>query len=130
MGATYNPGMNVLVVDDSRIMRNIVKNCLVANKRFQNVQFHDAADGIEAQAVLDREKIELLLLDWNMPRLNGLELVKKLRADPRYDRLPIIMVTSEAAKYNVIEAVKAGVNDYLIKPVSEKNLMEKIDRVL
>jgi two-component system chemotaxis response regulator CheY len=111
-------------------MRNIVKNSLVASKRFQDVQFFDAGDGVEAQGVLEKQKIELLLLDWNMPRLNGLDLVKKLRADPRYDRLPIIMVTSEAAKYNVIEAVKAGVNDYLIKPVSERNLMEKIDRVI
>jgi two-component system chemotaxis response regulator CheY len=122
--------MNVLVVDDSRIMRNIVKNCLLANKRFQDVEFHDAADGVEAAAMLEKIKVDLLLLDWNMPRLNGLDLVKKLRADTKYDRLPIIMVTSEAAKYNVIEAVKAGVNDYLIKPVSEKNLMEKIDRVM
>ena len=126
----YNPGMNILVVDDSRIMRNIVKNSLTSSKRFAEVNFFDAGDGIEAQAILDKNQIELLLLDWNMPRLNGLDLVKKLRADTKYDRLPIIMVTSEAAKYNVIEAVKAGVNDYLIKPVNERNLMEKIDRVL
>ncbi len=122
--------MNILVVDDSRIMRNIVKNSLTSSKRFQEVNFHEAGDGVEAFAILEKHKIQLLLLDWNMPRLNGLDLVKKLRADPRFDRLPIIMITSEAAKYNVIEAVKAGVNDYLIKPVSEKSLMEKIDRVL
>lgn len=121
--------MKVLVVDDSRIMRNIVKNCFAATNRFKDVTYFDAGDGVEALRILEDNQIDLLLLDWNMPRLNGLELVKRLRADSKYDRLPIIMITSEAAKYNVIEAVKAGVNDYLIKPVSERNLLEKIDRV-
>jgi len=126
----YNPAMTVLIVDDSRIMRKIIKNSLVATKRFAEVEFVDASDGVEALQVLETIPVELLLVDWNMPRLNGLELVKKLRSDIRFLGLPIIMITSEAAKYNVIEAVKAGVNDYLIKPVSEKGLMEKIDRVL
>ena len=126
----YNRSMTILVVDDSRIMRNIIKNSLAGNKRFADVEYLEAADGIAALQFLEQQEINLLLLDWNMPRLNGLELVKKLRAEPRYDRLPIIMITSEAAKYNVIEAIKAGANDYLIKPVSERNLLEKIERVL
>jgi two-component system chemotaxis response regulator CheY len=71
-----------------------------------------------------------MLLDWNMPQLNGLELVKKIRNDAKFSALPVIMITSEAAKYNVIEAVKAGVSDYLIKPVNEKSLMEKLKRVM
>ena len=122
--------MTILVVDDSRIMRNIIKNSLLAIRRFADADYLDAADGAEALKILEQQTINLLLLDWNMPKLNGLELVKKLRAEQRYDRLPIIMITSEAAKYNVIEAVKAGVNDYLIKPVSERTLLEKIERVL
>ncbi|GAB6090404.1 response regulator [Spirochaeta dissipatitropha] len=121
--------MNILVVDDSRIMRNIVKNTVANHRILKTSTFLEASDGIEAQNVMDENQIDLLLLDWNMPRLNGIELVQQLRNDPRYNKLPIIMITSEAAKYNVIEAVKTGVSDYLIKPVSEKNLMQKIKRL-
>lgn len=121
--------MNILVVDDSRIMRNIVKNTVANHRILKNSLFLEASDGIEAQNVMDENQVDLLLLDWNMPRLNGIELVQQLRKDPRYSDLPIIMITSEAAKYNVIEAVKSGVSDYLIKPVSEKNLMQKIKRL-
>lgn len=117
--------MKILVVDDSRIMRNIVKNTL---KSMYDVEdgFVEAEDGEEAFKILESKVIDLVLLDWNMPRLNGLDLVKKLRKMDQYKTLPIIMVTSEAAKYNVIEAVKAGVNDYLVKPVTEKNLYNKV----
>ena len=121
--------MRILIVDDSRIMRNIVKNTL-KSLRYPAETFLEAADGDEAWAILEAQEVSLLLLDWNMPGLNGLELVKKLRATAKFLSLPIIMVTSEAAKYNVIEAVKAGVSDYLVKPVNEKNLEEKIRRVL
>ncbi|MBI9100680.1 MAG: response regulator, partial [Spirochaetaceae bacterium] len=73
--------------------------------------------------------IDILLVDWNMPQLNGLDLVKKLRSHNKYVKLPIIMITSEAAKYNVIEAVKAGVNDYLIKPIGDLALLRKIELI-
>jgi len=121
--------MRILIVDDSRIMRNIVRNTLKALKYSDDV-FLEAADGDQAWSVLEAEEVSLLLLDWNMPGLNGLELVKRLRATAKFQALPIIMVTSEAAKYNVIEAVKAGVSDYLVKPVNETNLEEKLRRVL
>ena len=121
--------MRILIVDDSRIMRNIVKNTLKGLK-FPDDTFLEAPDGQLAWEILEAQNIHLLLLDWNMPNLNGLDLVKKLRAVPRHKNLPIVMVTSEAAKYNVIEAIKAGVNDYLVKPVTEKGLEEKIRRVL
>jgi two-component system chemotaxis response regulator CheY len=120
--------MRILIVDDSRIMRNIVKNTL-KSLHYSDEIFLEASDGHQAWEILDANEISLLLLDWNMPALNGLELVKKLRAVAKFQTLPIIMVTSEAAKYNVIEAVKAGVSDYLVKPVTEKNLEEKIRRV-
>lgn len=121
--------MSVLIVDDSRIMRNIVKNCL-RRLEFDEEKFFEASNGVEAFELLEHKEIELLLVDWNMPQLDGLSLVKKLRSDQKYEDLPIIMVTSEAAKYNVIEAVKAGVNDYMVKPVNEKALHEKISRLL
>lgn len=121
--------MNILIVDDSRIMRNIVKNSLLKNKNFSFFAV-EADNGEDAFDLIEKGGIDLLLLDWNMPRLNGLELVQKLRSMDEYQKLPIIMITSEAAKYNVIEAVKAGVNDYLIKPIQDKDLMKKIEQVL
>lgn len=120
--------MRILVVDDSRIMRNIIKNTLIYfNEPDEN--FYEAADGAEALTILEAENIDLLLLDWNMPLLNGLDLVKRLRAMDRFKNLPIIMITSQAAKYNVIEAIKAGVNDYIVKPVSESGLLNKIKKL-
>ncbi len=121
--------MKILVVDDSRIMRNIVKNSLLKEKN-KNYEFVEADNGIDAFNILEQEHIDLLLVDWNMPHLNGLDLTKELRALKKHIKLPIIMITSEAAKYNVIEAVKAGVNDYLIKPVKDDVLLEKIAQVL
>jgi len=110
-------------------MRNIVKNAITKHPRFTGAFCHEAGDGAEALRIIEKNKIDLVLLDWNMPMMNGIELVKKLRARPEHAKLPIIMITSEAAKYNVIEAVKAGVNDYLIKPVSDRMLIEKLDRL-
>lgn len=120
--------MKILVVDDSRIMRNIVKNC-VSGGQLPSSEFFEAADGKQALEIIEKEQLDLVLLDWNMPNLNGIELVKLLRGKERFKLLPIIMITSEAAKYNVIEAVKAGVNDYVIKPVSEAFLIDKIKKV-
>lgn len=121
--------MTILVVDDSRIMRNIIKNSLSQIPRFSGVDYLEAGDGAEAWKVIESKQIDLLLLDWNMPLLNGIELVKRIRSDTRFKVLPIVMITSEAAKYNVIEAVKAGVNDYLVKPVTDRSLLEKIERL-
>ncbi|MFW5801495.1 MAG: response regulator [Spirochaeta sp.] len=122
--------MKILVVDDSRIMRNIVKNTVISHRDLRDSEFMEASDGVTALDILHTNAIDLLLLDWNMPRLNGIELVRELRCSEQFARLPIIMITSEAAKYNVIEAVKTGVSDYIIKPVSEKALLEKIRRVM
>lgn len=117
----------VLVVDDSRIMRNIVKNTFTS----LNVpcDFVEAGNGKEALFQLEKHRIDLVLLDWNMPELSGLDFLKQVRAMEAYKGLPIIMVTSEAARYNVIEALKNGATDYIIKPVNEKSFREKILKV-
>lgn len=117
----------VLVVDDSRIMRNIVKNTFAS----MNIpcQFVEAGNGKEALYMLEKNEIHLILLDWNMPELSGLDFLKKIRAVEKYKNLPVIMVTSEAARYNVIEALKNGATDYIIKPVNEKNFREKISKI-
>jgi two-component system chemotaxis response regulator CheY len=117
----------VLVVDDSRIMRNIVKNTFSQLKI--PCLFIDAANGIEALQKLQTDPVDLILLDWNMPELSGIEFLKKVRAQEKYKNLPVIMVTSEAAKYNVIDALKSGATDYIIKPINEKNFIEKLSRL-
>ena len=122
--------MNILVVDDSRIMRNIIKNTLDNCGKYGKINYFEAQDGMSAFREITDNDIDLLLLDWNMPRLNGLDLVKKLRKIDAFASLPIIMITSEAAKYNVIEALKAGVSDYVVKPVPEKKLIQKIGRLV
>ncbi|MDR1030956.1 MAG: response regulator [Treponema sp.] len=117
----------VLVVDDSRIMRNIVKNTFSLMKI--PCQFIEASNGQEALLQLQSHKINLVLLDWNMPQLSGIDFLKQARAQPEYAKLPIIMITSEAAKYNVIEALKAGATDYIIKPVNERNFRDKLAKI-
>ena len=114
----------ILVVDDSRIMRNIVKNTFAELKI--PCQYLEAGDGKKAFQLLETNKVNLVFLDWNMPEMDGMEFLKKVRAMPDYKDLPIIMVTSEAAKYNVVEALQNGATDYIVKPVQEKVFKEKV----
>ena len=117
----------VMVVDDSRIMRNIVRNTFSELKI--PCQFLEAANGKEALQMLVSNPVNLILLDWNMPELSGIDFLKQVRAIEQYKNLPIIMVTSESAKYNVIEALKNGATDYIIKPVNEKIFIEKMSKI-
>jgi two-component system chemotaxis response regulator CheY len=109
-------------------MRNIVKNTF-SELRIP-CEFLEAGDGKEALGLLQAHKIHLVLLDWNMPKLSGLDFLKIVRAMAAYKELPIIMVTSESAKYNVIEALKTGATDYIIKPVDEWIFAEKISKLM
>ena len=120
--------MKLLVVDDSSTMRRIIKNTL------QRLGFEDvleAEHGVEAWQIMERTPdISVLITDWNMPEMNGLDLVRKVRADGRYDSMPIIMVTTEGGKAEVITALKAGVNNYIVKPFTPQVLKEKLEDVL
>jgi len=107
--------VTILIVDDSRIMRNTVKGVFTGVDT--TCFFIEAKDGEEALSLLDSQKVDLVLLDWNMPRLSGIDFLKQVRAMEQYNNLPIIMVTSEAAKFNVIEALKHGATDYITKPI-------------
>jgi len=117
----------VLVVDDSRIMRNIVKNYF--SDLDMPCRYIEAIDGSEALNQLYKFTVDLVLLDWNMPKLSGIDFLKRVRAMDKYRKLPIIMVTSEAAKYNVIEALKTGATDYIIKPINGKLFQEKLAKI-
>ena len=117
----------VLVVDDSRIMRNIVKN-IFAELKFP-CQYLEAGDGKAAFQLLETNKVNLVFLDWNMPEMDGMQFLKKVRSMPDYKNLPIFMVTSEAAKYSVIEALENGATDYIVKPINERIFREKVLRI-
>jgi len=119
--------LKLLVVDDSSTMRRIIKNTL-ARLGYQDIL--EGADGLEGWAAIDANPdVEMLITDWNMPEMNGLELVKKVRADERFKDLPIIMVTTEGGKAEVITALKAGVNNYIVKPFTPQVLKEKLGAV-
>jgi len=117
----------VMVVDDSRVMRNIVKNIFEELKI--PVQFLEAPDGQKALQVLLSNPIDLVLLDWNMPNLSGIDFLKKARAMDGYQNIPIIMVTSEASKINVVEAVREGVTAYVTKPINPKVFLDKLSKI-
>jgi len=120
--------LKLLVVDDSSTMRRIIKNTLA---RLGYKDILEGADGVEGWDALDANPdVEMLITDWNMPEMNGLELVKKVRADDRFTDLPIIMVTTEGGKAEVITALKAGVNNYIVKPFTPQVLKEKLGAVM
>ena len=120
--------MKFLVVDDSSTMRRIIKNTL---GRLGHKEILEAEDGAQAwEAMQQNSDIDVLITDWNMPEMNGLELVKKVRSEDKYSELPIIMVTTEGGKAEVITALKAGVNNYIVKPFTPQVLQEKLEAVL
>lgn len=118
--------MQILIVDDSNTMRRIIKNKLI-EMGFSSDELFEAEDGIEALKVLSNEKIKLILLDWNMPKLNGYELLIQIKDDDLLQSIPVIMVTSEGGKNEVLTAIKAGVADYIVKPFEVEVLQKKID---
>lgn len=120
--------MKLLVVDDSSTMRRIIKNTL-AGLGYKNIL--EGVDGVDGWEQMNTNPdIDMLITDWNMPEMNGLELVKKVRSDNRFKDIPIIMVTTEGGKAEVITALKAGVNNYIVKPFTPQVLKEKLGAVM
>jgi two-component system chemotaxis response regulator CheY len=117
--------VKILTVDDSSTMRRIIKNTL---NRIGYTDVVEAEHGVDALGKM--AGVELVLTDWNMPEMDGLTFVKSLRANAQYTEVPIIMVTTEAAKKEILEAIKAGVSDYIVKPFTPDTLKEKIQKVL
>jgi len=118
--------MKVLVVDDFATMRKIVRNIL---KQIGFEDISEAEDGNAALRVIKNEKVGLVVTDWNMPNMSGLDLLREIRQDPQTSDLPVLMVTAEGLKENVMEAVKAGVSNYVVKPFTAEVLQEKIETI-
>jgi len=123
---TLNPNIKILVVDDFKTMRKIIKNILT-QLGFKNII--EADDGTTALELLKKQKVDLIISDWNMPKMNGLELLKSIRSDDNLKDIRFIMVTAEAQKESVIEAIKHGVNQYVVKPFTPETLKEKLEKV-
>ena len=119
--------MRFLVVDDFSTMRRIVKN-LLHELGYANVT--EADDGKTALPMLKAGGFDFLITDWNMPGMPGLDLLKAVRADPKLAKMPVLMLTAEAKREQIIEAAQAGVNGYVIKPFTAITLKEKIDKIL
>ena len=118
--------MKVLVVDDFSTMRRIVKN-LLRDLGFTNIQ--EADDGSTALPMLQGGDFDFVVTDWNMPGMQGIDLLKAIRADDSLKHLPVLMVTAEAKREQIIAAAQAGVNGYVVKPFTAATLKEKLDKI-
>lgn len=122
-----NPKTRFLVVDDFSTMRSIVRN-LLKDLGYEHVE--EADDCRTALPILQGGNIDFLITDWNMPGMPGLQLLKEVRADPRLAALPVLLLTAEAKRDQIVEAAQAGVNGYVIKPFTAQVLKEKLDKIM
>jgi two-component system chemotaxis response regulator CheY len=118
--------MKILIVDDFSTMRRIIKN-LLRDLGFNNT--HEADDGATALPMLKSGDYDFLVTDWNMPGMQGIDLLKAVRADAKLASLPVLMVTAESKRDQIVEAAQAGVNGYIVKPFTAQTLKEKIDKI-
>lgn len=121
-----NKSIKILIVDDFPTMRRIVKN-LLKDLGFENVD--EAEDGVMAMQKLKSGNFEMVISDWNMPNKDGLTLLTEIRADPNFSKMPVLMVTAEAKKENIVAAAQAGASGYIVKPFTAAVLEEKLAKV-
>ncbi len=126
MEVALDKNMKILIVDDFSTMRRIIKN-LLRDLGFTNTS--EADDGQTALPMLQSGGFDFLVTDWNMPGMTGIDLLKAVRADPKLNSLPVLMVTAEAKRDQIIEAAQAGVNGYVVKPFTAAVLKEKIEKI-
>jgi two-component system, chemotaxis family, chemotaxis protein CheY len=119
--------MKILVADDMQSMRNSIKSTL---KQIGFKDITEAVDGIQALAYLKNRKYDLLITDWNMPNMDGITLLRMIRRDAEMKNLIVLMVTAEADKEHVIEAIKLGINDYIVKPFTADVLQKKMGKII
>jgi len=121
-----DPNMKILVVDDMSTMRRIVKN-IMKQLGFANIE--EAENGQDALTKLHAESYGFVISDWNMPVMTGIDMLRAIRADDKLKALPVLMVTAEAQKENLIEAIQAGVSNYIVKPFTAEVLQEKMNKI-
>ncbi|RMN76815.1 Chemotaxis protein CheY [Pseudomonas cannabina] len=126
MEVELDKNMKILIVDDFSTMRRIIKN-LLRDLGFTNTS--EADDGLTALPMLQSGAFDFLVTDWNMPGMSGIDLLRQVRADERLKSLPVLMVTAEAKREQIIEAAQAGVNGYVVKPFTAQALKEKIEKI-
>jgi two-component system chemotaxis response regulator CheY len=119
--------IKILIVDDSITIRRIITNAL---KTVGFTETIEASNGKEALEKLTSGKVDFIITDWNMPEMNGLDLIKEIRANPVYSAMPILMITTRGTEHDVVEALQAKVNSYIMKPFTPQELKEKIEGIL
>lgn len=118
--------MKILVVDDFSTMRRIIKN-LLKDLGFTNIQ--EADDGTTALPMLKQNNFDFVITDWNMPGMQGIDLLKEIRSNEKLKSIPVLMVTAEAKKEQIVTAAQAGVNGYVVKPFTAATLKEKLEKI-
>ncbi len=123
----YDQNMRILIVDDFSTMRRIIKNIL---KQIGYNNIIEADDGTTAWDILNREQIDFVVCDWNMPKMKGIDLLRKIRDSEEFENMPFLMVTAEAQQENLVEAIQAKVSNYVVKPFTPDVLSQKIEKIL
>jgi len=122
----FNPDMDVLIVDDASSMRRIIRGLL---KELGFKHMREAENGQLAMDELKNKKADFVVSDWNMPVMTGIDLLRAIRADDVLKTIPVLMVTAEAKQENILEAVQAGVSNYIVKPFNAATLQEKLNKI-
>nr|WP_321266870.1 response regulator [uncultured Sulfurimonas sp.] len=124
--------MNVLIVDDSKIVRRVLTNTVTRYfkaSEYKELNLFEAEDGLEAMEQMKKEKIDIMLLDWNMPNMTGEEVVEAVRANKEWNKTRIIMATTEGSKASVLKMIKKGANGYMVKPFQEDNIFKTLTTI-
>ncbi len=124
--------MNVLIVDDSKIVRRVLSNTMkryFKEPEWKELNLFEAEDGNEAMAVMKQEKVDIMLLDWNMPNMTGPEVVEAVRANKEWNKTRIVMATTEGSKSSVLAMIKKGANGYMVKPFQEEAIFKTLDTI-
>lgn len=121
-----NKKMKILIVDDFATMRRVIRN-LLKSLGFEN--FEEAEDGTKALKILNKTKIDFVVTDWNMPNMTGIELLREIRKDSKLSHIPVLMVTAEQKREQIITAAKEGVNGYIVKPFTGETLSNKLNKI-
>lgn len=124
--------MNVLIVDDSKIVRRVLTNTMkryFKEPKYKKLELFEAQDGLEAMELMKNNDINIMILDWNMPNMNGEQVVESVRANKNWMKTRIIMATTEGSKDDVLKMIKKGANGYMVKPFNEATIFKSLDTI-